>query len=155
MSIPESTQKKLIENQKIFQFDCTKAYPEVYSFVEKCGTNLSNEFHLKFMEWKNKKNQRKFEEGQQLPTLGAVQKELLTERDHEEENISWWAKRKRTEGRRNQRKAKRGLFAAKDKKLKCLKKAKKTNKKELWGRLQELNDSFAKIKENKQTNKKQ
>ena len=39
---------------------------------------------MKFREWKDKNNQRKFEERQQLPPTGAIQKELLTEKDHEE-----------------------------------------------------------------------
>ena len=77
--------KKMVKNRRIFQLVYSKTYPEVYSFVEKRGTNLSNQFHLKLKEWKNKKNQQKFEEWQKLPPLGAVQNELGTESDHEEE----------------------------------------------------------------------
>ena len=54
--------KKMVKNRRIFQLVYSKTYPEVYSFVEKRGTNLSNQFHLKLKEWKNKKNQQKFEE---------------------------------------------------------------------------------------------
>ena len=54
--------KNLIENEKIFQFVYSKTYPEFHSFVERRGIDLRNEFHLKFKEWKDKKNQQKFEE---------------------------------------------------------------------------------------------
>ena len=47
--------RKLIENQKIFQYVYASIYPEVYSFVEKRGVHMRNNFHLKFKEWKNRK----------------------------------------------------------------------------------------------------
>ena len=77
--------KNLIENEKIFQFVYSKTYPEFHSFVERRGIDLRNEFHLKFKEWKDKKNQQKSEEWQQLPTTAAIQKELVTESDYKEE----------------------------------------------------------------------
>ena len=33
----------------------SSTYPEVYSFIEKRGINLKNEFHLKSKDWKDKK----------------------------------------------------------------------------------------------------
>ena len=47
--------RKLIENEKIFQYVYASIYPEVYSFVEKRGVHMRNNFHLKFKEWKNRK----------------------------------------------------------------------------------------------------
>ena len=48
--------RKLIENQKIFQYVYASVYLEVYSFVEKRGVDMRNNFHLKFKEWKDRKN---------------------------------------------------------------------------------------------------
>lgn len=79
-----SVRKKFIGSNKIFQFAYCKTYPEAYSFVERWGIDLRIEFHLKFREWNGKNNQRKFEERQQLPPTGAIQKKLVTEKDHEE-----------------------------------------------------------------------
>ena len=45
--------RKLIENQKIFQYVYASICPEVYSFVEKRGVDMRNNFHLKFKEWKD------------------------------------------------------------------------------------------------------
>ena len=45
----------LIENNKIFQFVYSSAYPEVYCFVKKRGIKLRNNFHLKLKGWKGKK----------------------------------------------------------------------------------------------------
>ena len=42
--------RKLIENQKIFQYVNAGVYPEVYSFVEKVGVDKRNNFHLIFKE---------------------------------------------------------------------------------------------------------
>ena len=47
---------KLIENKKIFQFVYWSVYLEVYSFVDKRGVDMRNNFHLKFKEWKDRKN---------------------------------------------------------------------------------------------------
>ena len=46
----------MIDNKKIFQFVYATTYPEIYTFVEKRGSDLRNNFHLKFKEWKDKKN---------------------------------------------------------------------------------------------------
>ena len=47
--------RKLIKNQKIFQYVYISVYPEVYSFIEKIGVDMRNNFHLKFKEWKDRK----------------------------------------------------------------------------------------------------
>ena len=47
--------RKLIENKKIFQFVYWSVYLEVYSFVDKRGVDMRNNFHLKFKEWKDRK----------------------------------------------------------------------------------------------------
>ena len=51
----DKLKRKLIENKKIFQFVYSSVYPEVYSFVEKRGVDMRNNFHLKFKEWKDRK----------------------------------------------------------------------------------------------------
>ena len=51
----DKLKKKLIKNKKIFQLVYSSAYPEVYSFVEKRGIGVRNNFHLKFKDWKDKK----------------------------------------------------------------------------------------------------
>ena len=48
--------QKLTENKKNFQFVYASTYPEIYTFVEKRGINLRNNFHLKCKEWQDKKN---------------------------------------------------------------------------------------------------
>ena len=50
----DKIKKKLIENKKIFQFVYSSIYPESYSFIEKRGIDLRNEFPLKFKNWKDK-----------------------------------------------------------------------------------------------------
>ena len=47
--------RNLIKNQKIFQYVYATVYPEIYSFVEKRGVDMRNNFHLKFKEWKDRK----------------------------------------------------------------------------------------------------
>ena len=39
--------RNLIKNQKIFQYIYVSVYPEVYSFVDKRGVDMRNNFHLK------------------------------------------------------------------------------------------------------------
>lgn len=39
----------------VFQFVYSNVYPEIYSFVEKWGIDLRNNFHLKLKKWKDKK----------------------------------------------------------------------------------------------------
>ena len=51
----DKIKKKLIENKKIFQFVYLSTYPEVYSFAEKYGIDLRNQFYLKFKDQKDKK----------------------------------------------------------------------------------------------------
>ena len=40
----------------MFQIVYTSIYPEVYSFVETRDVDVRNNFHLKFKEWKDRKN---------------------------------------------------------------------------------------------------
>ena len=47
--------RKLIENQNIFQYLYASIYPEVYSFVEKRGADMRNNFHFKSKDWKDRK----------------------------------------------------------------------------------------------------
>ena len=75
-----------------------------------------------------RQKQRKFEEQQQLPPTGAIQKELLTEKDHEE--VNRWAKRKRAERKKIKQK-KEGWLQSKINNLNVsqkLKKKKQTKK---------------------------
>ena len=84
--------RKLIENQNIFQYVYASVYPKVYSFVEKRGVNMRNNFHLKFKEWKDrKKYSQKSIDGYFLklqyspPREGATQKKLVMDENFEEE----------------------------------------------------------------------
>ena len=81
--------QKLIDNKKIFQFAYATTYPEIYTFVEKRGIDLRNNFHLKFKEWKDKKNSSKTEEcfSKEKPPTEAIQKELVTDQDFENEKL--------------------------------------------------------------------
>ena len=83
---------KLIENQKIFQYVYASVYPEVYSFTEKRGVDMRNNFHLKFKEWKDRKKYSQksiegyFSKPRNSPTPeSAVQKKLVTEQNFEKE----------------------------------------------------------------------
>ena len=84
--------RKLIENQNIFQYAYASVFPKVYSFVEKRGVNMRNNFHLKFKEWKDrKKYSQKSIDGYFLklqyspPREGATQKKLVMDENFEEE----------------------------------------------------------------------
>ena len=84
--------RKLIENQKAFQFVHTSVYAEVYSFVETRGVDVRNNFLLKFKEWKDRKKYSQklidgyFSKPQNLPPPeGAVQKKLVIDEDFEKE----------------------------------------------------------------------
>ena len=48
--------RKLIENQKIFQYVYASVYPEVYNFVEKRDADMRNNFHLNLKSGKIEKN---------------------------------------------------------------------------------------------------
>ena len=48
--------RKLIENQKIFQYVYASVYHEVYSFVEKRGADMRNNLHLNLKGGKIEKN---------------------------------------------------------------------------------------------------
>ena len=95
-------EKKLRENKKLFQFVYSSDYPEIYSFVEKRGVNLRNNFHLKFKELKdkNKYSQKSIDgyfsksEGS-TPPLGALQRKLVMDEDFEREKILQMNKRKK------------------------------------------------------------
>ena len=83
--------RKLIKNQKIFQYVYASFYPEVYSFVEKRGVDMRNNFHLKFKEWKDRKkySQKSTDEyfskpQSSRPPKGAEQKKLVTDEDFDE-----------------------------------------------------------------------
>ena len=88
----DKLKRKLIESKKIFQFVYSSVYPEVYSFVEKRGVDMRNNFHLKFKEWKDRKKlSQKSVEGyfskaqNSPPPAGAIQKKLVSDEDFEEE----------------------------------------------------------------------
>ena len=68
----------------VFQFVYSNVYPEIYSFVEKRGIDLRNNFHLKLKKGKDKKKYSQksidgyFSNSEWSPLLpGAVQKKLL------------------------------------------------------------------------------
>ena len=103
----DKLKRKLIENKKIFQFVYSSVYPEVYSFVEKRGVNMRNNFHSKFKEWKDRiKYSQKSIEGyfsiaQNSPTPGgAIQKNLFSDENFEEEEKNCG----RTKSKRKQKK---------------------------------------------------
>ena len=159
----DKLKRKLIKNKKIFQLVYSSVYPEVYSFVEKRGVDMRNNFHLKFKEWKDrKKYSQKSTEGyfskaqNSPPPAGALQEKLVSNKDFEEEkklrknkNKREWKKKKEKECRRE--------ITAKNKELKQIKKAEKDkwDEKEIRARLKELNNNFTKMKEKKKTDKKE
>ena len=88
----DKLKRKLIENKKIFQFVYSSVYPEVYSFVEKRGVDMRNNFHLKFKEWKDRKKYSQnsikgyFSKAQNsVPPADAIQKKVVSNEDFEEE----------------------------------------------------------------------
>ena len=136
--------KKLIENQKIFQFVYTSIYPEVYSFVETRGGDVRNNFHLKLKEWKGRKKysqkliDRYFSKPQNLPpTEGVVQKKLVMNEDFEEEKKIVVEQKQKKWRKKNKKRERRHKIAAKSKELKRIKKAEKEKKdeKEMRARL--------------------
>ena len=85
--------KKLVEKKKLLQFVYSSAYPEVYSFDKKWDLELRNNFHLKFKDWKDRKDYSQksiegyFSKSESLPQrpAGAIQKKLVTENNFENE----------------------------------------------------------------------
>ena len=150
--------RKLIENKKIFQFIYLNVYPDVHSFVEKGGVDMRNKFHLKFKEWKDRKKysqksiKRYFSKAQNSPPpAGAIQKNLVSNGGFEEEKKIAEEQRQKEMEEKNKKKEHRREIAAKNKKLKRIKRAGKDKKdeKEMWVSLKELNNNFAKMKEQK------
>ena len=99
----DKLKRKLIKNKKIFQLVYSSVYPEVYSFVEKRGVDMRNNFHLKFKEWKDRKKysqksiEGNFSKAQNSPPLsGAIQKKLVSDKDFEEEKKN--CRRTKTKG---------------------------------------------------------
>ena len=111
--------KKPIENQKMFQYVYASVYPEVYSFVEKRGVDMRNNFHLKFKEEKK------------------IAKEKKTKRNGREKTNK--KRERRCEIVAKNKELKRIKKSKKDKR----------DEKEMWARLKELNRNFAKMKEKK------
>ena len=100
--------RNLIKNQKILQYVYATVYPEIYSFVEKRGVDMRNNFHLKFKEWKDRKkysqksNDEYFPKPQNSPPpKGTVQKKLVSDVDFEEEKKLSKNKKKERWNRKN------------------------------------------------------
>ena len=99
-----------------------------------------------------------FSKSQNSPApAGAIQKKLFSIDDFEEEKrIAEEQKQKEMEEKKQQKKEHRHEIATKNKELEQIKKAEKDKKdeKEMWARLRELNNNFAKIKEQIKLDKK-
>ena len=84
--------RKLIENQKIFQYVYASVYREVYSFVEKRGADMRNNLHLNL---KSRKIEKNIHKNQFMDTFQSLRtghhprvrfrKKILTDEDFEEE----------------------------------------------------------------------
>ena len=79
----------------VFQFVYSNVYPEIYSFAEKRGIDLRNNFHLKLKKWKDKKKYSQksidgyFWNSEWSPLFpGAVQKKLVTVEGLEREKMA-------------------------------------------------------------------
>ena len=126
---------------------------------------MRNNFHLKFKEWKySKKYSQKsvkgyFSESQNSPApAGAIQKKLFSIDDFEEKKKNCGRTKTKENGRKKkqQKKEHRREIVTKNKELEQIKKAEKDKKdeKEMWAILRELNNNFAKIKEQIKLDKK-
>ena len=131
------------QKKNIVQFIYSRCYPEIYSLIDKHGIEIKSEFSLAFKSWKDKK---KF---QLLPNQQQQQKSNLF-RMKSLLKMKKFSKKKFAEKRE-----KRKILAAKNESLKSSKKKKKepVNEKAYWGRLNELNENFAKIKNIQKLNK--
>ena len=128
----DKLKRKLIENKKIFQFVYSSVYPEVYSFVEKRGVDMRNNFHLKFKEWKDRKKYSQnsikgyFSKAQNsVPPADAIQKKVVSNEDFEEEKKIVEEQKQNEIEKKNKKKERRREIAAKNKELKRIKKAEK------------------------------
>ena len=119
---------------------------------------MRNNFHLKFKEWKDRKKYSQksiagyFSKVQNSPPLAdAIQKKLVSDEDFEEGKKNCGRTKTKRNGRKKQKKERRREIAAKNKELKRIKKAEKDKRdeKEMLTRLKELNNNFAKMKEQK------
>ena len=88
-----------------------------------------------------------------LHPADAIQKKLVSDEDFEDEKILRKNKNKRKRKKKKEKKECKHEVAAKDKELKRIKKVEK-NKKDMWARLKDLNNNFAKMKEQKKLDKK-
>ena len=91
--------RKLIKNQKIFQYVYISVYPEVYSFIEKIGVDMRNNFHLKFKEWKDRKiySQKLIEGYFSKPQNSPSPEDVINEDFEEEKKIAEKQERKEME----------------------------------------------------------
>ena len=104
----DKMKKKLQENKKIFQFVYSTVYPKVYNFIEKRG------IELKFKDWKDKKkySQKSIDSyfaknERSSPPPGAVQKNLVSDEDFEEEKKLAEEQKQREMKEKKQRKRER------------------------------------------------
>ena len=111
---------------------------------------------MKSKDWKDKKkysqksNESYFSKRENSPAPpGAVQKKHVNDENLEKEKN--WLKNKTKRNGRKKAKKKRTKARNCEKELKRIKKEEKekANKKELWSKLQELNNNFAKVEEHK------
>ena len=135
----------LQQHKNIVQFIYSRCYPEIYSLIDKRGIEIKREFLLTFKSWKDKKKFQQFPQQQQ-------QKQEQKKQASDEENTE---NDERLEKKLAEKREKRRILAAKNEGLKSSKKKKKepVNEKALWGRLNELNENFAKIKKIQKQNK--
>ena len=130
----DKLKRKLIKNKKIFQLVYSSVYPEVYSFVEKRGVDMRNNFHLKFKEWKDrKKYSQKSILGYSPSPASAIQKKLVSDEDFEKEKKNCRRTKTKGNGRKKQKKQQqkkkcRREIATKNKELKQIKKKQKRTK---------------------------
>ena len=97
---------------------------------------------------------RKDKVNQEFPLPGAIQKRLITDFDFDKEKkLTNKTKQKKLEEKKRRKQEGRRQTASKYKELRQIKNAEKEKitKNELWGSLQELSSSFAKLKEKKQS----
>ena len=127
------------------QFKYSRYYPEIYWLIDKRGIEIKGEFLLAFKSWKDKKKFQQFPQQQQQQQEQKQQSSGEEDRENDEKLEAKLAKKRE----------KRRILAAKNEDLKSSKKKKKeaVNEKALWGRLNELNENFAKIKNIRKQNK--
>ena len=130
--------RKCLQNHmKTIQFVYSRCFPEIYSLMDKRGTNLKSEFLLTFKLWKDKKKFSRISASEKK----SEDEQPLEKKIEEDEKLI-----KQLQEKKMKRKAlAKKNTALKEASKKRRKSQPETTEKELWERLSTLNNKFDEV----------